>query len=232
MSLQEIKYLLTDANKTLDFIYESYTESLAQPEVSIALRLKIKHFLENIQSSLDYMGYYIFTEFCADKITSKFEDHVKHLYFPIRDNENKFNKYITSMYKDLSQTKPEIVHTFKSVQPFNEVKWFANLNELVNKNKHRHLTKQRIESATHIHSMSMAGITIKNSYSIGNGTDILYGDKPINFRTLDDTSEIDHLDATVKVNFIFTDLNLPVLPTLKDIYLGASSIIKILEEQI
>ena len=92
MSLSEIKYLIGDAGKNLDFIKSSYVTSLNHSEVSIALRLKIKHFLEDVKSALDYIGFYVFTEYCTKDLPQKKVDElVKRLYFPNKKEKNTFD---------------------------------------------------------------------------------------------------------------------------------------------
>ncbi|USK66314.1 hypothetical protein [Peribacillus frigoritolerans] len=227
MPLSEIKYLLKDAGETLVFIENSYQAALKADDVSIALKLKIKHFLEDVKSSLDYIAYYIFIEYCADNITSKLDDHIRNLYFPNKEIENKFNNYITSMYPGLNANHPEIVHIFRSVQSFNEIQWFINLNKLVNKNKHRELEKQQRNKTTHIHYGKIGGITLSNVKFVNCETPISYGGTAIDFESPSPYNS--NFLANTTIEFIFKDLNLSVIPTLKDIYTGANKVINDLE---
>ena len=231
MSLPEIKYLLTDAGKTLDFIYKSYEESLDKPEVSIALRIKIKHFLEDVKSSLDYMGYHIFTNYCTQELSQKkYEELVGWVYFPNKKYKDPFDTYIKKYYPNLKETYPDIVDIFESVQPFTETKWYSNLNELVNKNKYRHLTKQQRNQTTHVHYGQIGGVTLENVSFVNCGVPISYNDTPIDFVKPSPYDNQFIADATIE--FIFKDLNLSVIPTLNEIYTGANTVIKNIEKHL
>jgi hypothetical protein len=228
MNINEIKYLLNDAKEALKFIEEFYQDSLNNKEVSIALQLKIKHILENIKSSLDYIAYHVFSELCSEKIDSKFEDHVRNLYFPNKRTPKEFDKYVQSMFPGLVAAQPEIVEIFRSVQSFGDITWYSDLNKLVNKNKHRFLTKQNRVQTTHIHSGKVGGLILSNVSFTNVDVPIRVDNTPIDF--VNPSPYDKNFNFSLEAEFLFEDINKPVLPTLYDIHTGATYIIKAIEK--
>lgn len=250
MSLSEISYLLADAGKTLEFLIKSHESSLDTVEVSIALRMKIKHFLEDVKSSLDYIGFDIFTKYCLGEIKARYEnpvrsnrktisnfnefleDHLKRLYFPNIREEKEFVSYINDKYPKLEQSHPEIVYIFRSVQRFTKTQWYIDLNELVNKNKHRRLTKQEQKvNERHIHHMeTLDGSIFSNIIGANGSGNIIINGKPFDPPNGASNSPlVKSFVATYYTHIIFTDLDKPVIPTLTKIYDGVTLLFSRLE---
>ncbi|KOS03444.1 hypothetical protein AM598_06640, partial [Paenibacillus polymyxa] len=102
----------------MEVIRASYEKSSKEKQASKVLKLKIKQFLESVKSSLDYSAWCVFYELCRDNITSKLEDHERVVYFPIKENKNKFDKYLTNIFPGLSNTYPDIASIFENVQRY------------------------------------------------------------------------------------------------------------------
>lgn len=230
MSLEEIEFLLEDAKETLVFIETSYIESVENEEISIALKTKIKHFLEDINSSLDYIGYDIFKRYCQDYITADLDNHLARLYFPSKNNENSFNVYIKNMYPNLAESKPDVVELFESIQPFTSVEWFKNLKDLVNKSKHRELTPQERQINTHITNYDSKTGRVLSSFNHG----FIYADEDskitVDGMPWDNVNQIPiptderGVILTHYVGFVFKNSGLNVIHTLKEIYEGSTSL--------
>lgn len=228
LSLNDAKFLLTDANEQLEIIKRFYQESIDQQDISPVLRLKIKHFLEDIRSSFDYTAFSIFNTYCKNNIKMKLEDHIKQVYFPVKFTEKKFNTFVSSIFPGLENSNPKIIEIFLSLQPFKgNAVWFKNLNELVNKNKHRYLTPQtRKTEVKQLPTFEFSGCTF-----VGLKTHVSYFGQDINFQ------EGIPVNASITgtetwVDFLFSELNLSVLPTLHNIYNSANNIINDLETTI
>jgi hypothetical protein len=233
--LSDSKFLLNDAAEQLEIIQKFYDDSIHHKEISPVLRLKIKHFLEDIKSSLDYTAYTIFTIYSIEHIKMKLEDHQRQVCFPVKHTDKKFDDFIKNVFPELNNKNPEIVDFFKSVQPcYGETVWYNDLNELVNKNKHRYLTPQYKKEVTQINYMKDVLGNTYNDVTIesNSGTLIAYGDSMVDVTGKKTNPFIEEIDASVWVDFVFKDLNKSVMPTLFSIYDGSNKIINDIERVI
>lgn len=232
MSLDDAKFLLTDAKEQLEITQKFYEESINQKEISPVLRLKIKHFLEDIKSSLDYTAFSIFNTYSIDHIKMQLVDHQRQVCFPVKHTEKKFDTFILNVFPELNNKNPKIVEILKSVQPcFNNTTWYNDLNELVNKNKHRYLTPQHKKETTHIHYMKdVFGNTVQNCTFENVAVPVAYGDHAVDFTISNPDPFVNELRSTVWIDFLFSELGKSVIPTLSDIYYGAIKIINEIEE--
>ena len=64
----------------------------------------------------------------------------------------------------------------------------------------------------------------------GFGEPIMINNKPLNFRKLNDEPIVISHDVSISVDFKFTELNRPVITTIKEIYEGALGTVKALHE--
>lgn len=118
----DINALLLGAKESLSDIEKQYNASLHQEEISSQLLIKIKHFLEDLRSSLDYLR----------KKISKYN-------FPICETELDVENSTT----DLSDSQKIIM---KKWQPFNGNSWIRWFNKLNNESKHVTLIPQKRSS--------------------------------------------------------------------------------------
>ncbi|MFP7225674.1 hypothetical protein SFC42_21555 [Priestia filamentosa] len=231
MSLYESKFLINNSEEMLGIITDFYLQSLEQKEISIVLKLKIKHFLEDIKSSLDYAAFSVYRKYCSQYITAKPENHERGVCFPVHFSEKKFTTFMKNIFPNLESNKPEIFELIRELQPFYSSKeWYLTFNSLVNKNKHRYLTPQTREEETVIrtfdqhgntHSMfTHGGITIVNSENIKFDDMDWDQEKQLPIPTLNRGYE-----STTWISFTFTELGKEVLPTLKEIQEQATNVI-------
>lgn len=236
MSFDESKFLLKNSKEMLEIIDDFYRKSLLDKEISIVLKLKIKHFLEDIKSSFDYAAFKIYKSYCLDHIKDKPEDHERVVCFPVHFSEKKFNTFIKNIFPELENANPKIVQLIKKVQPFEEKEeWYKTFNSLVNKNKHRYLTPQTKNEHTIIKTFDEkglirsqfphGGIVIKNSKNVK--VDGMDWDQD---KQLPIPSDSRGYLATTWVSFVFTELNKPVIPTLIEIQMQAEKLINELEK--
>ncbi|PFR91298.1 hypothetical protein [Priestia megaterium] len=229
VSLYESKFLLENSNELLGTIEDFYQKSVDQKEASIVLLVKIKHFLENINSALDYAAFVVFNNYCVPYVTSNIEDHERQVYFPSKHSSKKFNQYIKNVFPELENQNSEIVDIFKAQQPFiNDSSWFTDLKKLANTNKHKFLTKQVREQHTHIDSLRLAGgggISGVTLITEGETTPIVVNNTPLDFSGKKRNPLVTHLDAEVEVDFLFKDLRKSVVSTLSTIQKEATLVI-------
>ncbi|MGN4897802.1 hypothetical protein ACTFSB_28520 [Bacillus cereus group sp. MYBK14-3] len=235
MSQSESQFMLRDAEEILNEIELSYKEYLTEETIPRELRNKIRYFLNNIESALDYKAFDIFSRYCANNVElEKLEKHKKRVNFPLYNSKKWFDKRIDEIYPGLRAECPNIISSFEKCQPFpSGANWLSRFNFLVNNNKHRNLTKQERQKTTYIDYMEdIFGNKIVNCNFINCDTPIAYDNTPVDFFNDQPHPYIKHLNATTYVDFIFKDIDESVLPTLKEIYIGANSVINDLEQNI
>ncbi|ANC07802.1 MULTISPECIES: hypothetical protein [Bacillus cereus group] len=235
MTQSESQFMLHDAKKLLEEIEYSYKNYLNEESIPRELRNKIRYFLNNIESALDYQAFDIFSRYCAKNVKpEKLEQHKKRVNFPLYSGKDWFNKKIDDTYPGLRTECPHIISAFEKCQPFpSGSSWLSRFNLLVNNNKHRNLTKQERKQTTHIGYMEdIFGNKIINCTFEGIGQPIVYGNTPVNFSNDKPHPYVKHLNATTYVDFVFKDIDKSVLPTLEEIHTGASSVINELEQNI
>jgi hypothetical protein len=181
---------------------------------------------------LDYAAFFVFTEYCGPRIKveepEKLTFRESRVYFPCLKEQEKFDNYINDRFKHLAEEENKIVEVFKKYQPFpTKTKWLSYLKDLVNSNKHRTLLKQVRQHTTRINNL-----TASNGASITGLTVISENDSfPFEFVNEDGSkANITNFDGEHKIEFIFPNINQPVLPTLKRIIRSAPTVIKDIEE--
>ncbi|MCY9026537.1 hypothetical protein MOF32_27015 [Priestia megaterium] len=230
MSLYESNFLISNSEEMLQTIEDFYSKSLREKEISIVLQLKIKHFLEDIKSALDYAAFYIYKRYSKEFITAKPEDHERSVCFPVHFSEKRFNTVMENIFINLNQANNEIIETFKSVQPFvKSESWYTIFNQLVNKNKHRYLTPQTKNQTTYINNLKAGPIEMVGCTVVGPSLNVSVDGNVFNLIDEKPNGLVEHIDAVTWVDFQFTELNLSVIPTLREILHESTSLIKKLE---
>lgn len=237
--LKDSKACLDIAEIMLDEVEELIQESIQHEDVLPYLKVKIKNFLENCRSPLDYSANFIFIAYCKSNYKGEALKRRGKVYFPIipkKLGKSSFYRQISENWKGLRQTNPTIVSILEECQHFSTVPWLNNLTYLINENKHRNLTKQKQEKkAFQVHNLVLPGnIIIKNATSYGeNGPNIVnYNGEIFNSETAMNHPTAKSFEATLYVDYYFTDLQLPVIPTLKQIFEGTKKTINNLEQNL
>lgn len=232
MKLEDSKILIVDSENLLKEIEMLYVRDLRVGEDSPLLRVRIKQFVDNMNSALDYAAFAAFTEYCAPRIKvekpEKLKQKERRVYFPCVKERSDFNKKISENFEYLREEKLEIVGIFEKYQPFPaKSKWLDYLKELVNSNKHRNLTKQTMQ-----HTQKINRIVSSNGASIINGT-IISEDGFFPFKFADENgneSPIISNDSEHIIEFMFSNIDQPVIPTLRRIIRSVPTIIRDLEK--
>ncbi|MFH7833881.1 hypothetical protein [Bacillus luti] len=225
--LDDSKACLDIAQIMLDEVEELIQESIQHDDVIPYLKVKIKNCLENCRSPLDYVANYIFDSYCRMEYTPN-ELKKFNVYYPIAHSHSSYKNYINGKYRSLDTKRPDIVNVMRNSQSFGKDDWLKFLPKLINTNKHRNLTKQeRKETGVHIHNMTLQnGTFLQNVFSSGNGgADIVINGTPFNSQNSHNHSSIESYNAKFYVDFIFEDINKSVVPTLKDIHEGTTTVI-------
>lgn len=226
-------HLLKDAENQLTLIKISYENSFAEKEVSSMLRLKVKHFLDNIRSALDYVAWQIYLDKSRQNVREgNRERHEKGIYFPISKTKSSFDDIIKNKFPGLEENEPEIKSILESVQGFmtvDGINWTNNLVDLSNNNKHRSLTAQKKKETVHIEKLvtNDGNIIITNTTVEGENSFSAFGmgDLGITNRTLGDFPSEFTYKGSVDVEFKFKDIDQPVLTVLDDIFYGARDVL-------
>ncbi|GKX65844.1 hypothetical protein [Inconstantimicrobium mannanitabidum] len=220
--ITDAKICIQVSDSMLKNIEKIYNESLLNDSMPSTLKVTIKNFLENIRSSLEYITNYVFYTYCAKNYTGA-ELKRKKVYFPIRKDKNYFNKCINKDFRGLRESNPEIYKILEKCQAFNGNMWTSYLADLCNKNKHINLTKHRRTESGHIEYMSdIHGNIFQNCTFINCKHGIVYNNTPI----YDSNNPyIKSFEGYINIEYLFEEINQPILLVINDIYNGAVSVI-------
>lgn len=136
--LENIALLLKETYTQIEEISRLYKESIDLHSFSPTLNIRIKNFLENLKSSLDYFARYIYEEFCIPNINAR-------IYFPITKIDNDKNTFFSQMKKwfpGLQENRLDILEILWLWQPVNNEIWLLNLRDLCNFYKHEDFAPQ------------------------------------------------------------------------------------------
>lgn len=227
INTEDYQYMLESAKEHLDELPTLYKNCLKEDEVPKRLTNKIRYFLTDIESSLDYIAFRIFNSYCTNHINpDRLESKRKRVNFPLFDSKSWFDKRVDEIFPGLRLERPDLIGIFESRQPFIKGKdyWLPIFNKLVNTNKHRELEKQQRKQTTHIAYGELPGVTIVNCTFENVGAPISYNDIKIDF--INKTPYDSNFIANTTVDYYFKNTQLSVLPTLYQIYDGASAVIE------
>lgn len=232
MSLDHSRELLEINHELLQEIEMLYRDYIHLKEAPVKLTVKVKNFLENARSPLDYAANYLFDTYCTKHIKdpNKIPSRKRKVVFPIDDSEGIFQKSLKEKLDGLQHERPDVVSIIEKSQPFNSNLWIKRLRDLANSNKHVELTKQeRKILSRHI---QIGGLSLIDCDFKDNGTDIMIDDTPINVDLETQLPMQSHplMNTTALVDFYFKGRSEPVIPLLRQIYNGVSQIITELEE--
>jgi hypothetical protein len=133
--------LVKHSEENLEVILSLHQQCLEEQIIKPLFPIKIKNFMENLRSALDY---------CASALFAKYGYSKKaypKIYFPyakLSDDRCKFReKIVERAIPGLLFSRPDIVDKFESYQHFaNSGNWLPLLIALTNENKHEQLTPQ------------------------------------------------------------------------------------------
>ncbi len=225
--MDSIDELLAHSQEQLREIEGIYQRSLAEKDPGQNLRARIKGFLENERSSLDYL---------AVRITAAYgSKNASNVYYPLAPAPTEFDRLIDKNMPGVRLSKPEIGEALKQYQPYTR-SWLGKLNRLTRENKHNDLSAQTRTSRARREVRGSGGVVSWDPRSVrfggsriefgpgggisfGPGGGIEFGQSgvyimgeqvdPVTQRT---PSTID----VIYVDWLFSDLNVSVLGTLRE----------------
>lgn len=234
MSLfDDAKHLITESKDTFHDIEKAYQESLNQKSISPKLLIKIKNFMENLRSALDFTAHGIFNKYGNQSD--------QNIYFPYAWEGLDLNGFrsknrIEKCIPGLSNTRPDIVAKIESYQYFSNVNnsWLPKFMELNNENKHQRLTPQTRKEVKELRissgnvGMRLSGgasIKISGNAQIRMGNAIITGNQTISPHSPAQIFGSAKQEVITWVSFHFTDNNDPVVPLLQKSLEGIEAIV-------
>lgn len=133
----DIDALISHIQTEYKIIENLYKNSLRSQEIKLELKIKVKNYLENARSVLD---------FCAHDIADAIGVKNANVYFPIIDASSSLTGFQGSIGRNLPmlETKnKELFDYLQSIQPYNpDCEWFGDFVTVTNDTKHSQLTPQ------------------------------------------------------------------------------------------
>ncbi len=178
MSRKDDIYLILDSIKN-DYaeLFSSYNESLFKKSTDPKLSLKVKNYLENAKSTLDYLAHEI-----GDK-TGVPKD--QKIYFPIIEQNKNIDSFKGAVERNLpalEKKRKDVYDLLESLQPYQKNnEWLGDLANIVNVHKHNLLIPQRKTETQRITSKHVDGRSVSwdpSGVIFNNG--VYINDAPIN----------------------------------------------------
>ena len=228
-------HLVSESKNTFQKIEKSYQESLDQKNISPKLLIKIKNFMENLRSALDFSAQGIFDKY-GDQSKSDQSIYFPYAWAGLDLNGFRSKNRIEKCIPGITNSRPDIVLKIESYQHFSNTSnaWLPKFMELNNENKHQRLTPQTRKEVKELRissgnvGMRLSGgasIKISGNAQIRMGNAIIGGNQTI---SPDNPAQI-YGPANQKVitwvSFHFTENNEPVVPLLRQSLEGVKSIV-------
>lgn len=237
--IEDAKELITESKETFKEIKEAYEESLHDRTVKPKLLIKIKNFMENLRSALEFTAHDLFDKYGSSTASDPY------IYFPyawsglsLADFQTK--NIIERFIPGLNASRPDIAGKLEDYQ------WFANTNnewlpkfmDLNNENKHQRLTPQTRKETKELRiqtgnvGMRLSGgasIKISGNATIRMGNSIIRGNQRISPNNPARIEGDAKQEVITWVSFHFTDNNEPVIPLLEAALNGVEKIINELD---
>lgn len=207
--------LLDEAKEQLNDLKAIESAAVRNEDLLNRAKPKIKNFLENCRSPLDYI--------VNDAVnTLNLKGKSKHIYFPITYNYKCFDSTINYFFGDIKRRFPDLYSFFEKYQCFyGNDQSTGYLSHLVNNNKHQELSTQESSLVHHVKSMNIGGYSFVNFTFTNCDTPIKIGDTKYD---LIDNVPIDTKHVSRRT-IIFKELDLEVISLLEDILKTVSNIV-------
>lgn len=210
---QDIDALVAQLQSQCGEIEGLYNASLHEKEIKSDLKIKIKNFLENARSVLDY---------CAHDIADMCGILAQKIYFPIIEKDKdqvSFNGAVENNLPNLKLKNEKVFVYLESIQPYHDdYAWLADFATVTIDNKHSQLTPQtKTETERVISTHSRGGQVSWNPSVVRYGSGAWINGAPVNPAT---QMPIQTPETTVKkeiwVDFRFNN-TISALPLIKKI---------------
>lgn len=221
--MQDALYLLDEAEQALKDISKLHHKALTSEDMQRTLAVKIKNFLANLNSSLDYTAYYVFETFCLEKASLKYNniDYIKRkIYFPCYNKEEIFEQQVSKHFVGLKEEHYFIYEVFRLVQEFKVGStWLSDFKKLSNESKHVRLTRNKKMYSGTV-NVELPGITVLNCKAIEAEEVLAINDIPFDPNNPQDHIYMKNIKGEFSSFFSFEGSSKPILKTLK-FYLDA-----------
>ena len=217
----DIDALLGEMQSQYPEIEKLYNASLYKKEIDSNLKIKIKSFLENAKSVLDY---------CAHDVAEAVGISTEKIYFPIVEkdkNINSFNGSVGRNLPGLEEKNKQIFDYFESIQPYHpNFSWLADFATVSIDNKHSQLTPQTKTETERITSTHSGGGQVSwNPNSVRFGSGVLINGAPVNpFTQMPVPTPETTVTKEIWVDFRFTN-TISALSLLKTIHSNVPEIV-------
>lgn len=230
----DAKDLISESKTTFSEIEKAYKDSLHDKTIKPTLLIKIKNFMENLRSALDYTAHGLFSKYGDSNFTGN-------IYFPyawqeLNRTEFRSQNIINQKIPGISVHRPDVVIKLEGYQHFASPSnsWLPKFMSLNNDNKHQKLTPQTRKETKELRvSSGSVGLSLRGGATIkmsGNaqmriGNAVVSGDhyftsnNPIPFQG-DAKQEI-----ITWVSFHFSTNNEQVLPLLSQALKGVDTMV-------
>ncbi len=211
---KDIDALIANIQVEYKNIESLYNSSLNKKEIDANLKIKIKNYLENTRSVLDY---------CAHDIADSASIVSDKIYFPVVAKEKNGTAFEGSIGRNLSelQSKNSILFDYlESIQPYQaDCAWLGDFIDITNDNKHQNLTPQIRTESQRIKSEHTGGGTVSwNPSAVKFGSGVFINGAPVNPITQMPVQTNDTvITKETWVDFQFNN-SISALPLLRKIY--------------
>ena len=233
--IEDATELVNESKTTFEEIKNAYNESLNDQNVKPRLLIKIKNFMENLRSALDFTAHELFDKYGST--TNANPD----IYFPyawegLSQTDFQTKNRIQKGIPGLIASRPDIAAKIDSFQWYSspDNKWLPKFMDLNNENKHQKLSPQtrkemkelRIKSGNvGIRMTGGASIKMTGGASIRIGNSIIRGNQNISANSPARIEGDAKQEVITWVSFHFSDNNEPVLPLLESALNGTENIL-------
>jgi hypothetical protein len=219
-------HLIDYGKVSIEKIEISYVESLNDKQIRPYLLIKIKNFMENLRSALDYTANGLYAKYGKEPRKRK-EISFPYALQTVNAIDFRRKQLIKEKIPGLTGNRPDIAKKIESYQHFSNSDnvWLPKFMSLNNSNKHQELTPQtKFENRELITTLSNGSKII-----LGHGARLIKGEVTYN---VDNPMPFEGAVHEVNVwsSFNFSSNNEPVLPLLKIALTGAEKIVLELSE--
>ena len=135
---EQIQLLYNELESGLSDIENKYNSSITAKHLDKSILIKIKNFLENARTILDFLAKEVMDKFCDQQIRN---------FFPILkidSTDTQIRNSITGCFPGLENNRLDVFNYFIDLQPKYDVdnSWLLELNLLCGSNKHEILSPQ------------------------------------------------------------------------------------------
>lgn len=228
--------LIKESKNILAEIKTEYEEALHDQEIKPKLLIKIKNFMENLRSALDFTAHHLFDTY-GTSTSANLKVYFPYAWSGLDLNGFRTRNIIENKIPGLIANRPDIADDIESYQHFTteENSWLPKFMDLNNENKHQRLTPQTRKEVKQLNIKSGDGGTSMSlgegtSISIGPGAFIQMGDTIIpGGQTFDAGNPPKTIGGAKEVitwvSFEFEDLNEPAFPFLEMAMGGCEKIV-------